>query len=72
MDANILNMLLSNMPMVVVLLVAGKYVGDKLITSLKDLQEKQDKALDDVKTALNNNTAVITHLQGIIETLADK
>ncbi len=58
------------------LIIVGKYLFDKMtqqskenFNKMQELQEKQDESLDAVKDALNNNTAVIQNLRGIIETL---
>lgn len=58
------------------LIIVGKYLFDKMtqqsnenFNKMQELQEKQDESLDAVRDALNNNTAVIQNLRGIIETL---
>lgn len=44
-------------------------IQENQTNKITELQEKQDAALDNVKDALNNNTAVIQNLRAIIETI---
>lgn len=62
--------------MVFVMVIIGKYliesVFNKMIDRIDEIQKRQDESLDCVRDALNNNTSVINHLQGIIETFVVK
>lgn len=44
-------------------------IQENQTNKITELQTKQDAALDNVKDALNNNTAVIQNLRAIIETI---